>query len=93
VWNTSLAKKAIDHRNASLFERTAVFGIRVLDGLLRLRIDGLLIAQDDVAAFRIAAVGRLKAFLKSFGIIKLVECGIDDAAVFVGAIEQRCHAL
>jgi hypothetical protein len=33
-------------------------------------------------------VGRLKAFLKSFGIIKLVECGIDDAAVFVGAIEQ-----
>jgi hypothetical protein len=82
------AENAIDHRNARLFERAAVFEIRVLDRLLRLPIDGLLIAQDDVAALRIAVVGRLKAFLKSFGIIKLVECGIDDAAVFVGAIEQ-----
>ena len=87
-----LAENAIDHRNACRFQRGAVVGIRVLDRLLRLRIDGLLVAQDHVAALRIAVVGRLQAFLKSFGIVELVECGIDDAAVLVGAIEQRRHA-
>jgi hypothetical protein len=88
VRNISLAENAVDHVHARRLQRGPVFRIGILDRLLRLRIDGLLVAENHVAAFRI----RLQTLFKPVGVVELIERAMNGAAVLVGTVEQRGHA-
>ncbi len=86
--NIAFPENAVDHGHARRLQRGPVVGIGIFDRLFRLRVDGLLVAEDDVAAFRV----RLQMLFEPFGVIEFVKRAVNNAAVLIGAVEQRGHA-